>query len=251
MQDKMIPIKGYFKIEKIKDQKVIDTYEDKNTIMARIPELFAGMSSGYFQANLDKYTIGCIALGTGGSTIDTLGNEVPKAVRDNRQMLFSEYDFWNTPNQISQGQTPILDKNKYVYQLSFYNEPRGDLNQNISTSADLLLSNEGSTYPHTDWVPDTYRSTPYSYVTDNQHGLTGNMNLRQNAITYTFTLGQFTGNNSDNTAKAYTEAGLYFNLGKDADIIGKPLGTLFSMKTFPSQFKTSDCALRITWRLFF
>jgi len=248
MTDKMIPIRGYFKVERIIDGKVVDTYEDKNTVMARIPQLFAGMASGYYTENLDKYMIGCIAVGTGGTRLDTLDNEVPKLVRDNRTMLFSEFDFWNTPTQISEGQPPVSDKNKLVYQTSFNVPTRGDNGENTATPAPIEVQNEGATYPHTDWTPDNYRGTPAVLPED---GVIGTMSLQQNVIQYNIVMGQYAGNNDNDSARGYTEAGLYLKLNEDIYSTGNPLGTLFSMKTFPPQWKTSECSLRIEWKLFF
>ncbi len=256
MLDKLRPIRGYFKIEKIVEGEVVDTYEDKNTVMARIPQLFAGTVSGNFTQNLSEHVIGCFSLGTGGTRYDTLGNEVPKLVRDDRIMLFSEHDFWNTPTQIEEGQPEVIDKFKRVYQTSFNIINNGDLGHNTSFLTPIEVSNQGTTFPHTNWVPDNYRD--YSTPAQDADGLIGRMSLQQNVIQYEYTLGQFAGNADDDIAIPYTEAGMYLKLnadtkldGNDDPILGNPLGTLFSMKAFPPQYKNSTCSLRINWKLFF
>lgn len=256
MNDKMTPIRGYFKIERIEDGKVVDTYEDKNTVMVRIPQLFAGTVSGNFTKKLEENVIGCLSLGTGGTRIDTLGNVVPKEVRSDRTMLFSEHDFWNTPTQIAEGQPHVADKYKWVYQTSFDVIAHGDLGHNTSFMSDIEVKNQGTTFPHTNWVPDNYRNT--TPPASDPEGLIGRMSLQQNVIQYEYTLGQFAGNADDDVAIPYTEAGMYLKLDADTKlddfgdpIIGNPLGTLFSMKSFPEQWKNSTCSLRIEWKLFF
>ena len=250
MTDKLTPIRGYFKVDKIVDGEVVDTYEDNNTIMARIPQAFAGIASGYHTLNLEEYSIGCISFGTGGTRFDTLQNEVPKEVRNDRTMLFSEFDFWNTPTQIEQSQPTIPDKYKNVYQTSFGVVPKGDIGGNTAFMEAFNVSDEGSTFPHTDWVPDNYRGSPLG-VADDRNGVVGAVSLQSNVIFYSVTMGQFAGNSDTDKAVAYTEAGLYLKLGKDVDAVGNPLGTLFSMKTFPPQWKNSTCSLKIEWKLFF
>ena len=43
MTERMQPIKGYFKVERFDENgKLLETYEDFNKIMARVPELYAG-----------------------------------------------------------------------------------------------------------------------------------------------------------------------------------------------------------------
>ena len=80
MNDKMKPIKGYFKVEKINQYgEIIYEYEDKNTVMIRIPELLAGQVSGLYKKEVPNYTINTIALGTNGIFVDN-ENEMPKTV---------------------------------------------------------------------------------------------------------------------------------------------------------------------------
>lgn len=261
MIDKMRPIRGHFKVDKIVDGEVVDTYEDKNTVMARIPELYAGMVSGNYTQDLDLYSIGAIAIGTGGTRIDELGNEVPKIVRDTRSMLFSEHDFWNTPTQIAQDQPAVLDKNKLVYQTTFGVVPRGDTGQNTAFATPIEIKNEGTTYPHgpcvekptnPEWTPCDYRGPARAAASgEAADGVTGEISLQANVIYYSVTIGQFTANNDDDSAIGYSEAGLYLKLGRDTEAEGNPLGTLFSMKTFPQQWKNSTCSLKIEWRLYF
>lgn len=258
MIDKMKPIKGYFKVDKIVDGEIVDTYEDKNTVMARIPQLYAGQASGKFKRDIDQYVIGCFALGTGGTRTDTLGNEVIKTVRDDRNMLFSEFDFWNTPTQITEGQPAVPDDKKLVHQVTFEVAPDGDNGLNPSFLQPWSRVNYGDNSVHTDWIPDpaVYRNTVPPV--DDDHAIVGEVSLQQNVIEYNITVGQFAANADNDNAIPYTEAGLYLKLGADSAldennevIVGKPLGTLFSMKTFPAQWKNSTCSLKIQWKLFF
>ncbi len=251
MKDVMRPIRGYFKVETVdENENVLDTYEDNNTVMALIPQLIAGQMSGLFQQDIidNKYHIGAFALGTDGVQSAANGHEELRKVPDDRIQLFSEEQFWEPGIATSH-----RDKRR-VYQMTWNTNAIGDQHKNVSNWSELSLQNHGSTFPHQNYVPVNYREKPP--INDKQEGMYGYVSLYANVISYKFTLGQFAGNEPNALVK-YNEAGLYLRLGKN-DVAaaidprtGNPLGTLFAMKTFPTQYKTNNCAIRVTWKLYF
>ncbi len=269
MTDRLQPVRGYFKIEQIdKDGNTLSTYENQNTVMARIPELLAGQMSGLFTKDIRQYVIGCIALGTDGSYKDSNGEDIPKNVDDARTQMFSEHNFWDTKDKIQRNldffndgeplEPVIGDDKKRVYQMSFTVAPRGDRSQNPTSLKALQGNTQGCTIPYdttgdpadTPPVP-TYQPTTYTQqfpadVKSQFRGMNSNIGRE---IRYNFTLDVDAGNNPNNTPVGYNEAALYLVL--DAAEDGNPLGQLFSMKTFKPVYKDNTCALRIEWNLFF
>ena len=258
MTDKMVPIKGYFKIEKIENGEVIDMYEDFNTVMVRVPELLAGQVSGLYTKDVSKYHISAFALGTDGSSLDNVGNDIPKTVKATRTQMFSEENFWNMEARALQGLPTIDDSKQRIYQGTFNIDPRGDKNQNTSVMKQCSVMNEGSTVPyyHPNINPAVapninYQPTDYRGISssDPEDSLTITNSVTGTEIRYQFSLGTFAGNLANNIPVQYNEAAMYMKLGEAKD--GNPLGTLFSMKTFPPQFKNNTCALRVVWKLSF
>ncbi len=268
MTDRLLPIKGYFKIEQIdKDGNVLSTQENKNTVMARIPELLAGQVSGIFTSDINEYVIGTIALGTDGSYKDSNGYDIPKNVDDRRTQMFSEHNFWDTEDRlerISGGSTEgiISDAKKRVYQMTFKVDPRGDRLQNPTNLLTLHSQTQGCTIPYDDagdpsTTPPTlptYQPTGYTkiYPSDPSDSYSQFRGMNSNIgreIRYNFTLDVNAGNNPNNTPVPYDEAAMYLVLDSADD--GHPLGQLFSMKTFEPVYKDNTCAIRIEWNLFF
>jgi hypothetical protein len=178
--------------------------------------------------------------------------------------MFSERDFWFTKEDQQQGLPPKPENKKYVYQSTFEVPSRGDQGYNPSNSVAFDVQNEGSTYPvwdatdpllpSADFVgyPKEYRKQPKQ---DKDYSLTGTVRVMGNMVEYNFTLGQFVGNNVSSGITTFTEAAMYFRYLKNENPNdpqnGNPLGQLFSMKTFPPQYKDSSCSLKITWKLYF
>ncbi len=247
LNDKMIPIKGVFRIESVNsDGKVIDSFEDNNTIMARIPQLFAGQTSGLWKKDISDYIIVTIALGTYGSEVTQFEDSTPKHVKNTRTNLFSENAFWNGTNPLA---PVVLDDNKYVYQYTFSVPAWGDLGQSTAIGKPLEYVNQGMNYPHTNWIPNNYRSS--STPSDDMEKTIGTVGVKGNLVTYDMMVGQMIANNPSIPGQIinYNEAGLYMKFG--ATDVGNPLGTLFSMKTFPNIKKDDTCSIKIQWRLYF
>ncbi len=258
MTDRLHPIKGYFKIEQIDiNGNVLSTQENKNTVMARIPELLAGQVSGIYTKNIGDYVIGCIAVGTDGSYKDSNGHDIPKNVDDRRTQMFSEHNFWDSEDRadrIASGSKEgiIGDDKKRVYQMSFGVDPRGDREQNPTSLTLLQGKTQGCTLPYgTLTDPDPYLPIKYTetFPGDTHSQFRGmNSNIGRE-IKYNFTLDVDAGNNPNNTPVPYNEAAMYLVLDSADD--GHPLGQLFSMKTFKPVYKDNTCVLRIEWNLFF
>ena len=254
----MQEIKGYFKIEHIKPNGEIEsTYEDFNTVMVRIPTLMASMISGSKRAFLPYFHIHAFAIGTDGTFQNDFGDDIPKTVSKERTQMFSEENFWRSQVPDS----PEFKKNeelKRVYQRTFEAPPVADTGGNPATMRELFGGNQGSTLPHTDFHPTEYRG-PLNWsggVYDGSYLRVEQSNLNTEII-YVMEVGQKVANKPNNALVKYNEAALYLKLGAnessqsfDPDT-GNPLGELFSMKTFPLQRKSTDCAIRITWKLYF
>jgi hypothetical protein len=258
MTDKMIPLQGYFKIDTLdKNGKITSTYEDKNTIMARVPELLAGQISGMYKKDIAKNIICTLAIGTGGVKDDSLGNKIPKTVRDDRTELFAEEAFWDMSSTTPP--SPQTEESR-VYQQSFTTTAHGDLNKNMAIFYDLDLQTNGSTIPF-----DPATGYPLNYLTkpsvNEDENIVGEFMNRGREIKYIFTVGQFAANDISNTAIPYSEAGLYLQFDSHPNLLDginaphqastNPLGQLFSMKTFPIVYKDSSCSIDFTWRLYF
>ncbi len=265
MIDKMKPIQGYFSAERVRpDGTVIDRFEKKNMVMARVPEIIAGQMSGLYQKHVEDHLISAIALGTGGLQANALGKFDPKPVRNDRVSLYAERDFWWTEVDLQAGLPPVSELDKFVYQSTFEVTPFGDIGGNTASANELSIQNYGPTQPV--WTatdanlpssshigyPVNYRKT--MPPTESSGQLTGTVSQRQNLVEYNFTLGQFAGN-KPNQLVGYSEAALYMRLDNNTTPgdpqNGNPLGTMFSMVTFPPQWKDNTCAIRITWKIYF
>ncbi len=245
--DKMIPIKGEFQIESIdKDGNIIDSYKDQNTIMTRVPQLFAGQTSGLWKKDIAEYLIVTIAIGTNGTEVTQLGDYTPKYVRNTRTNLFSENAFWNSTNPLA---PTLQDNQKYTYQFTFSVVPWGDQGKSTASGAAVDYVNQGMNYPHTAWIPDKFRES--ATPPDDIDKTVGTIAVKGNLVTYNLMIGQNVANDPIITGEPvnYNEAALYMQL--DSTPNGNPLGTLFSMKTFPNIRKDDTCSIKIRWRLFF
>ncbi len=259
---------GYFTIKVYdKNDKLIQKYEDPNQIMTRVPFNFLSMSYGGGRrgigtpdglspewpqdVKLSDFVIDCIALGTDG--IDE--NEDPKALTPDMDMLFSEIRLWDGWANNTNTNSPD-DMNKYIYQTHFdTSHATGDI---LEPATKI---NEGPSFP---W--DTVNNIPTYYSMDSNNPSSGGQNEATSMtvksknqdviIDYEFVLGQYAGNGIWEKAVAFTEAGMYLrydpiHLSDDSGIQNKPLGALFSMKTFPKVYKTEACWLKIHWTVVF
>jgi len=261
LKDKMTPLKGYFRIETYdKHDKLINVYEDNNRIMVRVPYNFACVTYGMGCAgfgdwpsgglNIEDLAISCIAIGTDG--VDDEGEL--KEVSCDRDMLYSEENLWQAQATGSISELDI-DMDKYVYQTSF------DTNINPINNDDMVKATKSSEGPSFPWdfstnYPKFYRmSGPGNGLEFEDTSMTVLSKIDSLELKYEFTLGQFAGNGVWMKAPTFNEAALYMryiptsvvNQYPSADI----LGAMFSMKTFPNQYKTEACYFRIKWNIIF
>jgi len=274
---KMKPIKGYFKVERLdKDGKILSTYEDYNTIMARVPALYAGLAAGMLNKDVQDFCINSVALGTAGTEFDGYGNEIPKMVSDDRVQLFSEENFWNDYSNKLNGK-PTLDIHQQVTQRTWEPIPYADTSSDTSTPKVMSGGNQGQTFPIETTIdenntftclengktyskiPEKISNTRTKYrspvdITKPEETLNVQVSYEGNTVTFIIEMGQYMGNYDSDEYKAYTEAALYMRyLENNSDSLcsGDTLGQLFSMKTFPPQYKNSSCTIRIVWKLYF
>jgi len=274
LKSKLQPVKGYFSIEVYNSEsnELIHKYEDYNQIMTRVPFNFLSMTYGGgrrgiaspdgLQAEwpsnirLTDFVIDCVAFGTNGTE-----DEIPKEITPDRDWMFSEENLWeawanNTINQTEQ------DMDKYIYQTHFeVSHGTGP----VLEPADKVT--EGPSFP---W--DLGLNVPIYYdmdANDPNNGTTNpatsmsvkssNENLR---IDYEFLMGQYAGNGIWEHAPRFSEAGLYMKYnpvhlddnilpGMPGYVPNKPLGALFSMKTFPDVPKTEACWFKVHWTIIF
>ncbi len=137
------------------------------------------------------------------------------------------------------------------------------------TGPNLVKADKSTEGPSLPWDCNdnkpTYYNMPYDPNNGTQNEATSmtvkstNENLQ---IDYEFTLGQYAGNGIWDTPVEYSEAALYMKYvprhlddglspSDPSFVFGKPLGALFSMKTFPKVFKTEACWLKIHWTIVF
>lgn len=238
MKDTYNIVNGYFKIESFDlEGNLISSYEDKNQIMDNVPELFSSVVAGADTITSEDLKVTCIALGTDGIVDRNLTLDVPKTVDPSRTRLFAEENFWANGNTGNDD-----DMYRYVYQATF---DAGDPTETLTLATNL---NEGTTYPATGNVPDSYRGETTGAPVIS---LTTKTSKVGTTIDFEFELGQLTGNGlgSWTLSPAFSEAALYMDYLSDET--GNPLGSVFSMKTFPHHFKTEGCILKLSWTLVF
>jgi hypothetical protein len=226
-------IEGHFKIEVIEDNKIIQSYEDKNKVVIWVHRYFADAVYGLTPPDIDKFRIHAVALGTDGE--DEVNAKL-RDIEDDQINLYSEYNFWNAKY--------YPPENSYVYQATF-GVP------NTDTYDYITKIDEGPTWPHLHGVPKDYRGEPKNAEDELEAGMSIQRGFSNGILTQEIYLGKLAGNGHpmwDDPVK-YSEAALYMTDG--ATIDGNSLGTLFSMKTFPGMAKSDQCVIKITWILDF
>jgi len=228
-------ILGNFKIELIKNDKVIDAYEEHNQIQNPI---FNKLSKNIYGNLIDfnKLYISGFAIGTDG--YDFIKNE-KKTPGTSRFRLYSEENFWD--NSYS---GTLKD---YVYQVNF-EKPKNNSEHIVKKIS------EGATYPAVGNSPLNYYGKPYNDPQQKEAGITIKRSYSDQRIDFDFYIGKYAANGIgewivDGKSPQFSEACFYLQLGRDS--YGKKLGTIFSIKTFPPMRKTSECVIKISWSLEF
>jgi hypothetical protein len=225
-------VKGYFKIELLKDDEVLYEYEDKNKVLIWVYKNFSNTVYGFNVPDIDDCRIHAVALGTDGVEL----NGSLKEIQYDRKRMYSEDRFWTGDF--------FLGEKSYVYQATF-GRPSSE------GTHYAFKYNEGTTFPHHAGSPKNYRGQAYNDIEEKEAGLSIERYFANNTIYQTIYLGKLAGNGHpmwDNPPK-FSEAALYMTSG--ATESGDYLGTLFSMKTFPEMPKTDGCVIKIQWNLDF
>jgi len=151
--------------------------------------------------------------------------------------MFSENNFWSW--------NYYPPEKAYVYQVTFNKPSTKDL-----TYAYKL--NEGATFPHDAGVPKQYRGPAYNDEKELEASVSIKRSFQNGIITNEIYIGKLAANGHPmwDTPPKFSEAAFYMTIGTD-EVTGNPLGTLFSMKTFPEMPKSEQCVIKIQWDLDF
>lgn len=242
MIDEFVSLRGYFKVEAIKDNKVIDVYEDHNFIMspARISmaELFVGAS---------KRRITKLRLGTSGF----LKNPYTPITESNGFSKERNCLYCDSVKTTSMGQTVsvrtgeiIKIGNAYYQMTTKVGDPVSyRLTQNVLNTHFSVL--EEPVYG-VNLEANAYNDTVFPGTNDISKN-PGKYNIfvaytpETSTITYTFDVSTSFGNDQHQNPgySLINEAGIFIN------------NRLFCMKCFPSKLKDESTSLKITWKIMF
>lgn len=229
-------VNGYFKIQvEDLDGNILQEHEEHNKVLVWVHQMFSNLVFGY-EPNLsaiDDFRIHAFAIGTDG--VDSEG--IPKKIENDREQLYSEENFWKM--------NYYLGENAYVYQVTFDKPQTEDLSF-------VYKLNEGTTFPQDGGVPKNYRGPAYNDETELEASVTIKRSFQNGILTNDIYIGKLAGNGHpmwDEPAK-FSEAAFYMTVGTN-ETTGDPLGTIFSMKTFPEMPKSEQCVIRINWTMDF
>lgn len=252
---------GYFKVECIKDGKVIDIFEDHNTIMRSARRSMAEIFLN--RKNIDKNVqfANRFVIGTEGCTFSeyTPKSEQTGFNKDKlHQCLYSEQPVVT----VTEGSDADLHKWDIVkYYNKYYRYCEEDAVVTITDSLinsekfiptvkpyyyDINFSLETDTFNNTNLAIGASRDNRCSCMVSLPEDVSPDI-LNQTICQFVFTIPKNQANNQHNVNDAgfnseislFTEAGLYVN------------GRLFSMKTFPAKVKDDTTELKVTWKIIF
>lgn len=252
---------GYFKVECIKDGKVIDIFEDHNTIMRSARRSMAEIFLN--RKNLDKNIqfANRFVIGTEGSTISeyTPKSEQSGFNKDKlHQCLYSEQPVVTA----TEGGDADLHKWDIVrYNNKYYRYTGEDKTLSITDTVigtedftqvskpyyyDVNFSLEGNTYNGTNLAIGTSKDNRCSCTVSMPEDVSPDI-LNQTICQFVFTIPKNQANKQHSASEVgfnseislFTEAGLYVN------------DRLFSMKTFPAKVKDDTTELKVTWKIIF
>jgi len=226
------PIEGHFKIEAIKDGKVVDVFEDKNQIMFDSKKVMlsaisgAQFPSGLTPPNPPAFNLNTFVLGTQGHKgSDYLTPE---------EIDYTLEDIYSVNETTDPKPYPITFNPSFITQ----------------TTTQMVVA---------DTVQEDYHNLGAVAGTKNT---VVTMKLEEPATTrsvvYTFDIPKAGGLDGSGGPVAYTEAGFYTVLGQDISDNTVPgpatlpeYGHIFAMRTFPAKIKDDSTTFRITWRIIF
>ena len=255
---------GYFKIECIKDGKVIDSFEDHNAIMHSARRSMAEIFLN--RANDDKQFANRFVLGTeGGTSTEYIPKTEAMGFSKDKpsQRIYAEDGFI----QVVEGSRTLNKFCVIQYKDKWYRylgeTESVAINDDTVRNTDIFV-NVSKPY----WYEITFDysdKTKYVIGMDSNNVATGNSLLNRCSVTvslptdgktdileqsicqFVFYIpkgeanGQHTPSDTgySSNISLFTEAGLYVN------------GRLFSMKTFPAKVKDDTTEVQITWRIIF
>lgn len=235
-------LKGSFKIECIKDNQVIDSYEDHNFIMTPARRTVAEMFSNALNTGLNK-----LVLGTAGGTSTPWIPVTEKDFSKARTHLYSEFTKQTTGSSVFLYKLEIIKVNGLYYR--YLGSPETIListsnlnNPNLFEIVEApYVYNFGINPSSSPKVPDG--TTNYASVSGNECKIL----LEDTSVIFSFILattegnGQYNADTSSYGARCsfFNEAGMYFN------------NKLFCSKCFIPKVKDEATSIRLTWKIIF
>lgn len=251
---------GYFKVECIKDGKVIDVFEDHNTIMRSARRSMAEIFLNRKNTDKNLQFANRFVIGTEGSTTT---DYIPKSEQTGfnknklQQCLYSEQPVIT----VSKGSNADLHKWDVVKYYNKYYRYSGD--DGVVSISDAIIAEKfieagkpyyygidfslkGDTTSNTNLAIGTSKNNRCSCTVSLPEDISPDI-LNQTICQFVFTIPKNQANSQHNAndvgfnseISIFTEAGLYVN------------GRLFSMKTFPAKVKDDTTELKVTWRIIF
>jgi len=249
---------GHFKIEAIKNNKVVDVYADENMIMdsasATMSELFANLNTSTF--------INGIRFGTMGHVGANLLQ--PKLPADglvkSRDRLFSESGSTLQQPTLIGDLLPVLNTSDVFYIIATtaanvgYYRYMGPVVTNYKVANSAVLDPTiweflGTTAPYVYNISFSIPGTQLdvangdlaSNIVEDITGAGSTVRVLQTGTSVSFIVDVATAaaNSQFTSYSAFTEAALYAN------------GRIFALKTFKSKIKDSTISFRVTWKITF
>lgn len=230
-------LKGYFCIQRIKDGKVIDQYEDHNYIMVparkSMAELFVG-------AKQDRIT--SLRLGYAGFLNDQY-NPITESngFSRERECLYTDYETKLIGDQITIKPCEIIKVSNILYRFKGSTEEAFTV-----TNANLNSKFNEFEAPLVDPVvivakryTDSVFNGTTNYAQDPTKGGIYITYENDTTVQYTFEVPSSEGNTQFGNYSLINEACIYIN------------GRIFCMKCFPSKLKDDSTTLKIIWKIIF
>ncbi len=242
MED-LVKFKGYFKIECLKGDEVVDSYEDPNFIMTLARRTVAEMFSNAANTGLNKLVLGT----AGGTSTQWIPITEATGFSKDRSHLYSEIIETTTGSSVYLYKFEIIKVGSTYYR---YLGDAGTVTINTTNLSNTsLFEIVEKPYVYTFGIsPADSPKTPNG--TTNYAAKSGNeckISLEDTSVVFSFILtmsegnGQYNANSSSYGAKCsfFNEAGMYFN------------NRLFCSKCFIPKVKDESTSIKLTWKIIF
>lgn len=230
-------LKGYFCIQRIKDGKVIDQYEDHNYIMVparrSMAELFVGAK---------KNRITSLRLGYAGFLNDQY-NPITESngFSRERECLYTDYETKLIGDQITIKPCEIIKVSNTLYR--FKGSTQNTLKLTTSNLNSKFKTFETPLVDPVVIVAKRYTDSVFNGTTNYAQDPTkGGIYItyeNDTTVQYTFEVPSSEGNEQYGSYSLINEACIYIN------------GRIFCMKCFPSKLKDDSTTLKIIWKIIF